>query len=412
MNKKALGFLIAVVFIGIITLSKTNLIQQEISPGEASEDESRAMTEAICITCHRFSTISNSVGHTHDGWQALIDSMIILPKEQNDIIVNYLARNYPTKPGTGPVLIPGPVNVNIKEWMAPTLGSRPHDPLAASDNTIWWTGQMKNRLGKVDPSTGEMHEFPLEVEDSGPHGLVEDKNGNIWFTAVSGDYIGMLNPVTGSVDEYPVPDGTRGPHTPIFDQIGTLWFTLQSGHVGRFVPETEEMIVTATPTSGTYPYGIQVNSTGVPWYVDFRGNRVGNINPETLKITEYELPHPDSRPRRIAITPDDVVWYTDYPRGYLGRFDPETGNVQEWLSPGGSQSKPYGITSTGNVIWYSETSMRPNTLVRFDTETQQFQSWEIPSGGGIVRMMMATADGDLVLACSGVNRVALVKIGT
>ena len=56
--------------------------------------------------------------------------------------------------------------------------------------------------------------------------------------------------------------------------------------------------------------------------------------------------------------------------------------------------------------------MRPNTLVRFDTETQQFQSWEIPSGGGIVRMMMATADGDLVLACSGVNRVALVKIGT
>jgi virginiamycin B lyase len=82
------------------------------------------------------------------------------------------------------------------------------------------------------------------------------------------------------------------------------------------------------------------------------------------------------------------------------------------MSPGGSQSKPYGITSTGNVIWYSETSMRPNTLVRFDTETQQFQSWEIPSGGGIVRMMMATADGNLVLACSGVNRVALVEIGT
>jgi hypothetical protein len=34
----------------------------------------------------------------------------------------------------------------------------------------------------------------------------------------------------------------------------------------------------------------------------------------------------------------------------------------------------------------------------------------IPSGGGVVRNMMATTDGNLVLACIGVNRIALVKI--
>jgi virginiamycin B lyase len=66
----------------------------------------------------------------------------------------------------------------------------------------------------------------------------------------------------------------------------------------------------------------------------------------------------------------------------------------------------------GNVIWYSESSARPNTLVRFDTETEVFQSWVIPSGGGVIRNMMATADGNLVLACSAVNRVALVEVGT
>jgi len=107
-----------------------------------------------------------------------------------------------------------------------------------------------------------------------------------------------------------------------------------------------------------------------------------------------------------------AVWYTDYARGYLGRFDPETKKVQEWISPGGPGSKPYGIAAIGNVIWYSESSVWPNTLVRFDTETQRFQSWEIPSGGGVIRNMMATSDGNLVLACSAVNRVALVKIGT
>ncbi len=110
--------------------------------------------------------------------------------------------------------------------------------------------------------------------------------------------------------------------------------------------------------------------------------------------------------------PDDVVWYTDYPRGQIGRFDPETGDVREWLSPGGSGSRPYGIASVGNVLWYVETFARPNTLVRFDTETEDFQTWAIPSGGGVVRHMMATPDGNLVLACSAVNQIALVEVGT
>ena len=118
----------------------------------------------------------------------------------------------------------------------------------------------------------------------------------------------------------------------------------------------------------------------------------------------------DARPRRIALTPDDVVWYTDYARGYLvgsirDRPDPRM------AFPGGPESQPYGITTVGNVVWYSESSVRPNTLVRFDSRTEKFQTWVIPSGGGVVRNMMATKDGDLVLACSGVNRVALVEVG-
>ena len=56
--------------------------------------------------------------------------------------------------------------------------------------------------------------------------------------------------------------------------------------------------------------------------------------------------------------------------------------------------------------------MKPNTLVRFDPKTEKFQTWVIPSGGGVVRNMMPTTDGkSLVLACSGMNKVALVEIG-
>jgi virginiamycin B lyase len=74
------------------------------------------------------------------------------------------------------------------------------------------------------------------------------------------------------------------------------------------------------------------------------------------------------------------------------------------------RTSAYGIASVGNVLWYSESGVKPNTLVRFDSRSETFQTWAIPSGGGVVRHMMATHDGNLVLACSGVNRVALVEI--
>ena len=146
-----------------------------------------------------------------------------------------------------------------------------------------------------------------------------------------------------------------------------------------------------TPVDNTYPYGIRLDSKGTPWYVYFRGPRIGSVDPKTMEIKEYPLPNADARPRRLTITSDDVIWYTDFPRGMLGRFDPKTGQVKEWLSPSGKQSEPYAITQIRDVIWYSESGVRPNTMVRFDPKTERFQTFAIPSGGGVLRLLPADA---------------------
>ena len=370
----------------------------------------KELVSARCASCHALNLITNSWGNTREGWRSLFSSMVTLPKDDADAMAGYLAEHFPVKPAPEAVVIAGPARVAFKEWIVPSLGSRPHDPLAATDGSIWWTGMFANVLGRVDPVSGQMKEFPLKTPRSGPHGLTEDKAGNIWFTANQNRYVGKLDPKTGQVTEYPIPQEVRGPHTPIFDQKGRLFFTLQSGHVGRLIPSTGEMKVSATPSANTYPYGIQVSSKGVPWYVDFRGNRIGSVDPETLQIREYTLPSADARPRRLALGPDDIVWYTDFARGYLGRFDPATGAVKEWPSPGGTQSQPYGIAWTHDAVWYSESAVRPNTLVRFDPKTEKFQTWIIPAGGGVIRNMMTTRTGDLALAESALNRVALAEI--
>jgi virginiamycin B lyase len=118
-----------------------------------------------------------------------------------------------------------------------------------------------------------------------------------------------------------------------------------------------------------------------------------------------------ARPRRLTNNPDRFIYYSDFARGFVGRLDPNAGKVEEWASPGGTGSQPYGIASTGDgTAWYSESGVKPNTVVAFNPKSKSFQSWQIPSGGGVVRNMVATPDGKLYLACSGVNKVAVVEI--
>jgi len=301
--------------------------------------------------------------------------------------------------------------VSIKEWDVPTPNSRPHDPALAPDGALWVTEQMANKLGRLDPRTGQFREFPLKTPESGPHGLVADREGNIWFTANYKGYIGKLSPKTGEVTEYRMPDPrAHDPHTPVFDQDGILWFTVQeSNFVGRLDPRTGQIKLKEVPTPDAVPYGIVVTAKGVPYFCEFGTNKLASIDPKTMAIAEYPLPE-GARPRRLAVAPDNTVYYSDYARGRLGHFDPASKHVEEWPSPGGSGSRPYGIAVTSDgIVWYSESGVRPNTLVRFNPRGKQFSTTPVPSGGGVIRNMVATPDGKIYLACSGVNKVGIAE---
>lgn len=368
------------------------------------------IVQTVCSTCHSLSNITND-GYTRDEWKYLTSTMVDLTRDQASVVLDYLAAHFPEKPKPHAVIIPGSVTIAFREWTLPTRGSRPHDPLATPDGALWYTGMFANVLGRVNTTTGEIKEYHLKTDASGPHGLTVDKTGDIWFTANSKGYIGKLDPKTGDVKQYALPEGARDPHTPVFDQKGTLWFTVQGANmVGRLDPKTGETKVVTLPTPRSNPYGMVITTRGVPFFVEFGANRIASIDPATMALHEYTLPNEGTRPRRVAIDPNDVLWYSDYSRGYLGRFDPETQQAKEWPSPGGPQSQPYAITYSRGAIWYVESAVKPNALVRFDPKTEKFQTWAIPGGGGVVRNMMPNTDGNLVMAESGLNMVALATI--
>ena len=378
------------------------------------EGPGKQIVTAVCGACHDINRIR--VGYTPEGWRTVIRMMqnveTPVPADQWAAVTEYLTKNFPERPRPTAVVVSGPVEAVIKEWAVPTPGSRPHDPLATKDGAIWWTGQLANRLGRLDPKTGQFKEYILKTAHTGPHGLTEDKDGNIWFTGNSAALIGKLDPKTGEVTEHKLPNpDAKDPHTLIFDRDGLLWFTVQQANMlGRLDPRTGEIKLVTSPTPKSRPYGMALNSKNVVFFVDFGTNKVASIDAKTMQITEYALPDAGARPRRIAISPDDMIWYTDFARGFLGRLDPSTGKVTEWPSPSGPKSEPYGIVFTKGALWYNESAAKPNTIVRFDPATETFQSWIIPGGGDIVRNMDVTRDGNPVLANSLTNEVGLVEI--
>jgi virginiamycin B lyase len=303
------------------------------------------------------------------------------------------------------------LKVDIREWTVPTKGAHPHDPAVGPDGSLWFTEQLVSKLGRLDPATGDFKEYPLKGENDGPHGLVADREGNIWYTGNFAAHIGKLNPRSGEVTLYKMPNAkAEDPHTAVFDAQGTLWFTVQVGNmVGRLDPKTGKIELRSVPTKDARPYGIQINSKGIPFFCEFGTNKLARIDPKSMQITEYPLAE-GVRPRRLAIAADDKVYFTDYQGGNLGRLNPASGVAKMWPSPSGAGSDPYGIAITPDgMVWYSESGVTPNTVIRFHPKTEEFARANIPSGGGTVRNMAATPDGRIYLACSGVNKVGVVE---
>src|SRR5947207_14579615 len=101
--------------------------------------------------------------------------------------------------GAAPASEVGELKVTIHEWDVPTKRAHPHDPAVGPDGALWFTEQMANKLGQLDPKSDAFKEYSLKVEDSGPHGLVADRDGHIVFAGNFTGYVGTLVLRTGEL---------------------------------------------------------------------------------------------------------------------------------------------------------------------------------------------------------------------
>ena len=390
----------------LVLMSTPSTLAQNRRSTPLPEGHAKELVEQACTTsCHSANTITRSGFDGVEMWRSVQESMIQLPESEAASIAEYLAEHFPAREDRKPTLVDGPVEIEIQEWIVPTLGQRSRDPIEAPDGSIWWTGMWASLVGRLDPMTGVIKEYPLPPE-ARPHSIVPDEDGFIWYTGNSNGTIGKLDPATGEITEFPTEAGD--PHTAVFHPNGNLYFTSQrAAMLGRLNPVTGELIEISTEPR---PYGIIVAQDETVWIAYNGTNKLGALDPESMEVQYYTVPDPDTRIRRLDIDSKGIIWFVNSSKGRIGRLDPETGEIKEWESPSGPRSHPYSLAVINDKIWYNESAMRPDALVRFDPETESFQSWAIPSGVGIIRHVWVTRENKLLIHQSSSNRVGLVTI--
>ncbi len=404
---------------GLLALPLTALFATQApaqpSPSVLAAGPGRDAVQAACATCHAVNLITQSTGYSREHWAELIATMVVLDDSQSDLILDYLAQNYPPRTAQRPAqLVDGPHQISFQQWTAQQLGQRARDPVQAPDGMIWYVGQRSNTIGRINPETNQVREWLLPARAL-PHSVNVDAQGRVWYMGNGNGTIGLFNPQSGESTEYRMPDpNARDPHTAEFDSNGVMWFSLQqSNMIGRFDPSSGDIRLATIARPRARPYGVKIAADGTPWVACNGSNCIIRVNPQTMELTEIELPHADTTVRRLDIASDGRIWYVNSGRGRLGVYNPADGAIREWDSPSGPRSHPYAIAVINDIVWYNESGVRPDPLVRFDPRTETFQSWAIPSGdyaAGMVRHMRATADGNLLLHQGSTNRILLATL--
>ena len=285
-------------------------------------------------------------------------------------------------------------------------GAHPHDVAVASDGGIWYTGQLNGTLGWLDPATGEVREADLP-DGAAPHGVVTGPDGAAWVTDQGADAIIRVTPGDLGVDVFPMPAGARGmgPHTGVFDRDGILWFTGAGGVVARLDPATGEIEAYDAPR-GSGPYGITVTPSNDIWFVSLAKSYLGKVDKVTGEVTVIEPPTPNAGTRRVWSDSRGRLWVSYWTAGMVAVHDPADGTWREWDLPGGDNAAYSIYVDELDGVWLSDFSQ--NAIVRFDPDTETFQSFPSDRDNAGVRQMLGRP-GEAWGAESGQDRLVVVR---
>jgi len=278
----------------------------------------------------------------------------------------------------------------------PRKDASPHDEAFDAQGNVWYSDFNSQFIGKLDPSTGKVLEYPVPQNRFGQiaQGGLQidiDKEGRIYCGNMSQMQIVRFDPKTEKMETFkpPIPESDLGDAhltmiDPAFQQVdGKLWVNIvfDGGEAGG---TWHVDLATNTWTRVNYPsgspsaraYDVVADSKNNMYGMHMTNDKLWMTDGKTLQTVWYDFPTKGAGCRRGHIDSQDRLWCGVFHGNRLAMFDPKTQKITEWKVPT-PWTRPYDAQFDDKT--YAWTAGMDNDLaVRLNIQTGEFTEYLLP----------------------------------
>jgi streptogramin lyase len=311
------------------------------------------------------------------------------------------------------------------EYDLPRETISPHDVVVDSEGIAWYSSFGEQNLGRLDPKTGRVTEFPIDVSKPGfPTGslaLRTDREGNLWLGNMYQATIVKFDRKTTKFTTWKLPSEQNidaaqvNMVSPQYSHVdGKVWtqnngfagvhrLDLASGKIETFEPYK------AAPKGEPHNiYDVIPDSKNNVYFTDFRQRHIGRIDAKTGEVSLFLVPTMASAPRRGMMDAKDRLWFGQYRGDRIAMFDTRTEQFKEWKLAT-RWASPYDVTIDRNEEAWTG-SMITDQVTRIDTRTAQSVDYLLPRTTNIRRVFVDNSTAPVTFWVGSNHGASIVKL--
>jgi virginiamycin B lyase len=318
----------------------------------------------------------------------------------------------------------------ITTYALPKRTDQPHDVMVDPDGSVYYTHFGDPLLGKLNPKTGEVTEYPIPVlKESAAKGalnLARDHDGNYWMSLMYQAGAAKFDKATGKFEMLPV---AREFNTESSQQAfvapqsshvdGKVWIQdvastsvyradLKTGKFENFTPFRN--ISADSPLAGRPHsiYEIFPDAQNNLYIADFSDRAIGRIDAKTGEYAFIQTPTDRSRPRRGEFDTEGRLWFAEYAVDNVGMLDPKTNRIHEWTVPT-KWSLPYQAKVDRNGdVWTG--GMASDRIARINSKTGEMTEYPLPANTNIRNLYVDDSATPVSVWFGNNHGAAIVKL--
>jgi streptogramin lyase len=311
------------------------------------------------------------------------------------------------------------------EYDLPRETISPHDVVVDAEGIAWYSSFGEQNLGRLDPKTGRVSEFPIDVSKPGfPTGslaLRTDREGNLWLGNMYQATIVKFDRKTTKFTTWKLPSEQNidaaqvNMVSPQYSHVdGKVWtqnngfagvhrLDLASGKIETFEPYK------AAPKGEPHNiYDVIPDSKNNVYFTDFRQRHIGRIDAKTGEVSLFLVPTMASAPRRGMMDAKDRLWFGQYRGDRIAMFDTRTEQFKEWKLAT-RWSSPYDVMIDKNEEAWTG-SMITDQVTRLDTRTGQSVDYLLPRTTNIRRVFVDNSTTPVTFWVGSNHGASIVKL--